>query len=143
MKIIANLAAIAVIVITSCTHDVKTPQNNNGNNSNSTSVTGNFIITKFTDDDAGEDKTADFNGYTFVFTADGKISALKNGVATPGSYTEKPSHEGEGAKLNINFSNAPLNELNKNWLINFISDEAIHLRDDNAPSGEVLEFTAQ
>ena len=30
------------------------------------------------------------------------------------AYTEKPSHEGEGAKLDINFSNRPLSELNKN-----------------------------
>src|SRR5256885_623305 len=145
MVIPKNLSfiSVAAIIITSCTHNTTTPKNNNGNSSNSTSVRGNFIITKFTDNNLSEDKTADFGGYTFVFTGDGKINALKNGVALPGSYTEKPSHEGEGAKLNIIFSNAPLNELNKNWQINLISDEAIHLTDDNASSNEVLEFTAQ
>ena len=134
---------VAAILISSCTHNVDTPQNNNNNSSNSTIITGTFIITKFTDENLSEDKTADFNGYTFAFTADGKINALKNGVALPGSYTEKPSHEGEGAKLNINFSDAPLNELNKSWQINLISNSAINLSDDDASSGEVLEFTTQ
>ncbi len=143
MKTTASLILIAVIIITSCTRNTTTPKNNNGNSSNSTSVTGNFIITKFTDNNLSENKTADFYGYTFVFTSDGKINALKNGVALTGSYTEKPSHEGEGAKLNIIFSNAPLNELNKNWQINLISDETIHLSDDDASSNEVLEFTVQ
>ena len=60
-----------------------------------------------------------------------------------GSYSEKPSHEGEGAKLTINFSDAPLNELNKSWQVNLISNNAIHLSDDDVASNEVLEFTAR
>jgi len=143
MKKIMSFISVAAIIITSCAHNTTTPKNNNGNSSNSTSVTGNFIITKFTDNNLSEDKTAEFDGYTFVFTGDGKINALKNGVTLPGSYTEKPSHEGEGAKLTISFSDAPLNELNKSWQINIISDSAIHLSDDNASSNEVVEFTAQ
>ena len=78
-----------------------------------------------------------------MFTDDGKISALRNNIASPGGYRVTPSHEGEGAKLNINFSDAPLNELNKNWQIDLISDNAIHLSDDDTSSGEVLEFTSQ
>ena len=134
--------AIAVIVFASCMKDSSSPQNN-GNNSNSTTITGEFIITKFTDNNPNEDKTASFSDYTFTFTADGKIVATKNGVAVQGSYSEKPSHEGEGAKLTINFSDAPLNELNKSWQVDLLSDNAIHLSDDDAASNEVLEFTAQ
>lgn len=142
MKRVTSLLAVVGIMITSCNHDVSTPQNNN-NSSNSTSITGNFIITKFTDDNLSENKTADFSGYTFLFTADGKINALINNIASPGSYKETPSHEGEGAILKINFSDAPLDELNKNWQIDVISNNAIHLSDDDASSGEILEFTAQ
>ena len=133
----------AAVLISSCAHNVDTPQNNNGNSNNSTTVTGNFIITKFSDRSLNEDKTTDFAGYTFIFNADGKISALKNNIALPGSYKETPSHEDEGAKLTINFSDAPLNELNKNWQIDLISNNAIHLSDDDASSSEVLEFTGQ
>lgn len=141
MKKVTSIFAV-LIIIASCNHDVSTPQNNN-NNSNSTSITGNFIITKFTDDNLSENKTADFSGYTFIFTADGEIKALINNIASPGNYKETPSHEGEGAKLKINFSDEPLDELNKNWQIDAITDNAIHLSDDDASSGEVLEFTAQ
>ncbi len=143
MKKIVNLIVIASVLIASCTRDVKTPAGSNNNSSNSTIVTGNFTVTKFSDQNTSEDKTSDFNGYTFIFNAEGKITAEKNGVTVQGSYLENPSHEGEGAKLTISFNDAPLNELTKNWLIILISDAAIHLSDDAASSGEILEFTAQ
>lgn len=142
MKKIMSFVLVAAILISSCTHNVDTSPNNNSNSNNSTAVKGNFTITKFTDRNLNEDKTADFNNYTFIFTADGKISALKNNIALPGNYKETPSHEGEGAKLTINFSDAPLDELNKNWQIDLISNNAIHLSDDDVSSNEVLEFTA-
>lgn len=144
MKKLTAFIAMAAMLFASCTRDVKSPASNNNNNiSNSTVVTGTFTITKFTDDHSAEDKTSYFSGYAFAFNTGGKIIAEKNGITVTGSYTEKPSHEGEGAKLTISFGDAPLNELNKNWLINLISDSAIHLSDDDASSGEVLEFTAQ
>ena len=128
------------ILFAACTKDNSIPQNNS---SNSTVITGDFTITKFTDRSSGENKVSDFNGYTFTFSADGKIMAEKNGVTSEGSYTEKPSHEGEGAKLTISFSGAPLNELNKSWQADLISNSAVHLSDDDASSGEVVEFTAK
>jgi hypothetical protein len=140
MKRILSVVAIASVLFAACTKENSVPQNNNNN---STVITGDFVITKFTDRGSSEDKTSDFSGYVFTFTADGKITALKNGISTQGSYTEKPSHEGEGAKLSISFSDAPLNELDKNWQIDLITDAAIHLSDDDASSGEVLEFTAE
>lgn len=112
-----------------------------GNNTNSTTVTGDFTITKFTDSNPNEDKAADFNGYTFTFSTNGTITAVKNNVSTTGSYNKKSSHEGEAAKLTINFNTAPLSDLNKNWQINLISDNAIMLSDDDN-AAEVLEFTA-
>lgn len=102
MKKIVNLIAIVSVLIASCTRDVKTTAENNNNNSNSTTVTGKFVVTKFTDENVSEDKISQFNGYTFLFNADGKIAAERNGVTAQGSYSEKPSYEGEGAKLTIN-----------------------------------------
>ena len=69
-------------------------------------------------------------------------SLWKNGVGETGTYTQKPSHEGEAAKLDIEFNSEPLEELNKNWQVDLISPDAIHLSDDGNAS-EVLQFTAE
>lgn len=143
MKKILSLLTIATILITSCTKNTSTPNNSsNNNNSNSTVITGNFTITKFTDSNPNDDNAADFSGYTFTFNADGTIAAVNSGVTTQGSYTEKPSHEGEAAKLTISFTNAPLSDLNKSWQVDTISDSQIFLSDDGNAS-EVLQFTAK
>ena len=62
MKKVLNVMAIAVIVFASCMKDSSSPQNN-GNNSNLTTITGDFVITKFTDNNPNEDKTANFSDY--------------------------------------------------------------------------------
>jgi hypothetical protein len=142
MKGIISITAIIAVLFSACTKDNNEPQTNSGNNSNSTRITGDFKVTKFTDGNPLEDKTADFDSYTFTFTADGQVTALKNSVEAKGSYIEQPFHEGEGAKLSISFSDAPLIELSKKWQIDLISNSAIHLSDDHN-SGEMLEFTAK
>jgi PBP1b-binding outer membrane lipoprotein LpoB len=140
MKKIVSLLTLTAVLIASCTKSTNTPDDNN-NNINSSIVTGDFTITKFTDSDPDEDNAANFSSYVFTFSADGNIAAVKNGVTRQGSYTKKPSHEGEAAKLTISFSDAPLNELNKSWQIDVISDSQVHLSDDGNAS-EVLHFTA-
>ena len=141
MKKILRLACIATIFITSCTRNVSTPSGSN-NNSNGTTVTGNFSITQFTDNNASEDKTADFAGYSFQFTADGKIIAIKGSIRVEGTYVQRASHENEGAKLDISFGSDDLKALNKNWLIVKITDSEIDLKDDDATSNEALQFSA-
>ena len=138
MKKLINVIAIATLLFTACTKNATTPDNNS-----STVVTGSFTITKLTDRNTNEDKTANFSGYTFTFSDNGKITALKNNASSSGTYTKKPAHEGEAAKLIISFNDAPLNELNKSWQIDLISDTSIHLSDDDVSSNEVLEFTAE
>ena len=145
MKKFLSLVSISTFLfLASCTRQVSTPSTNNtgGNNSNSTTVSGDFSITKFTDNNPFEDKTSDYAGFTFHFTEDGKVIAAKGGITEQGSYTEKPSHEGEGAKLTLSFSTQPLSSLNKSWLIETITDSNINLKDDDAASNEVLQFSA-
>ena len=142
MKKLLSIAALAVFAV-SCTRQVSTPSSNdNGNSINSTTVTGNFSITKFTDNSSMDDHTTDFAGYSFQFTNDGKIVATKGSFREEGSYSEKPSHEGEGAKLTISFSSDALKEISKSWLIVTITDSEIDLRDDDPSSNEVLQFSA-
>lgn len=142
MKRIINLIAVASIAVVSCTKSANTPANSN-NNSNTAAITGSYIITKFTDAGSGsDDESTNFDGYVFTFTADGKINAVKGGVTTQGTYTQKPAHEGEAAKLTISFSDAFLSELNKKWQEDLVSESAIHLSDDDN-AAEVLQFSAK
>ncbi|HEX5155435.1 MAG TPA: hypothetical protein VFW07_28530 [Parafilimonas sp.] len=138
MKKLLSLIAATSILIASCTKSADNPQNSN--NDISTVVSKEFIVTKLTDNST--DKSSLFSGYTFIFNADGTISAVKNNVTEQGSYTQKPSHEGEAAKLTITFGNAPLSELNKQWQVNSISGSSIRLSDDGN-AGEVLQFAAK
>src|SRR4051812_16734932 len=119
MKKILSLFTIVVVVITSCTKEEKTPKTNNGTNSITSSVvTGNFIITKFTDTNSSDDRTTDFSGYSFTFNDNGSITVDHNGVISTGSYTEKPAHEGEAAELLLSFNDPNLVKLSKKWAIN-------------------------
>ena len=140
MKKLLSLVATASILIESCTKSVNDTQSNN--NDISTVVSKEFVVTKLTDNSSSTDKSSLFSGYTFTFNSDGTVSATNNSVTEQGSYTQKPSHEGEAAKLTINFINAPLSELNKQWQVNSISGSSIHLSDDGNAS-EVLQFAAK
>ena len=140
MKKLFSLITAIVVLIASCTKSVNNLQNNNNNIS--TVVSKEFVVTKLTDNSSSTNNSSLFSGYTFTFNADGTISATKNSVTEQGSYTQKPSHEGEAAKLTINFSDAPLNELNKQWQVNSITNSSIHLSDDGNTS-EVLQFAAK
>ena len=48
--------------------------------------------------------------------------------------------KGRNVSLQITFQ--PLNALNKNWLVETITDTNINMRDDDASSNEVLQFSA-
>lgn len=141
MKKILSLITVAALLIASCHKDVQGMDDNNGNG-DATITPGDYIITKFTDASSGGNQASMFSGYTFTFNNDGIVIAEKNGVSETGTYTQKPSHEGEAAKLDLEFNNAPLEELSKNWQVDIISSNAIHLSDDGN-ANEVLQFTAE
>ena len=131
-----NLLIIVAVFTASCTREIEVNQNNLINNT--TSVTGNFILTKYTGNNEGG---IELTGYVFSFSVDGKITVVKNNQTSIGTYTETYYYNGNPEKLGLYFSNKPLSFLNRSWYINFISDAAIHLTDTS--SGDMLEFTAQ
>jgi hypothetical protein len=139
VKNIIKLLIVSALLTASCTREIEITQNNTINNS--TSVTGNFILTKFTNKNSGDDNAAEYNGYLFSFSVDGKITVAKNNQTALGTYTETYSYDGNPEKLGLYFSNKPLSYLNKSWQVSFISDDAIHLTD--VSTGEILEFTAK
>jgi len=139
VKNIIKLLIVCAVLTPSCTREIKVTPNNTINNS--TTVTGSFILTKFTNKNSGDDSAAQYNGYLFSFNVDGKIAVVKNNQTALGTYTETYSYNGNPEKLGLYFSNKPLSYLNKSWQINLISDDAINLTD--VSTGEILEFTAK
>lgn len=89
-----------------------------------------------------EDKTSDFNGYTFTFSSTAVASAVKGSVTTNGSW----SITNNSSRFNIDFgaksdANKPLGELTDDWRIISVTSTRIQLADDNTSSAEVLTFT--
>ena len=103
-------------------------------------IQGDWVVSSFTE--PGENKTSDFNGYSFTFQPDGKLLAISGGVTKEGTWSENKS----SGKLIINLgpkdnTNKPLGELTDDWRITAKSDTNISLTDDNATKNEVLVFS--
>jgi len=79
------IATLSVLVMACDSSDDSNDDNNNNNSSNSADLTseimgqGDWQITRF--EDSGVDETNNFNGYTFVFNADGTVVS-SNGTQT-------------------------------------------------------------
>lgn len=98
-------------------------------------VDGVWYVTYFFDD---YDETSDFNGYAFTFNADGTAIA-DNGTQTSGSWS---TYNDSGVeKLDLNFGiMEPLEELQDDWEIIFVSSDEIQLRDVSG-DGSVDQLT--
>ncbi len=86
----------------------------------------------------GEDKTAEFNPYLFVFAANGVVTASLNGQANSGTYL---LFQDDGqTELLMNFPNTPaLFELNDDWYKVSSANGTLRFND----SGDILEFQPQ
>jgi hypothetical protein len=105
-----------------------------------TITSGSWRITLFID--SGNDETADFNGYNFVFESNGNLAAVKNTVTQNGTW----SYHQSSSKLIIDLgpkdnTNKPLGELTDDWKIISRTNTEIKLTDDNPASNEFLTFT--
>ena len=123
-----------IIFITACDHGANTTTT-----TSQVVASGSWKISLFTD--SGNDETADFNGYNFVFNIDGTLSAIKNGITQAGSWIVNESSK----KFNINLgpkdnSNQPLGELTDDWLILSRTNTEIRLTDNNPSRNEFLTF---
>jgi hypothetical protein len=99
---------------------------------NTTLESGSWKVVLFSH--KGQDKTANYAGYNFSFSG-GTVIAVKTGVATA-SGSWKASYENNFTKLTLNFSIAPLNELNEQWNVTGVGGIVINLSNRNS-SGEV------
>ena len=124
MNKVLRVIIISGALIISCKHDILAKRNS----ITSTVITGDFMVAVFYN--GLEDRTSDFAGFDFTFNIDGTITAVNNNETFTGSYTEKPAEKNKNARLKIEFADEPLEELNKNWQVDVLSDSAIHLSDD-------------
>jgi len=131
MKLKFSTALIGLIILAaSCSKSLD-------NNTSDIAASGTWRVTLFTN--SGTDETADFTGYTFTFSSNGTVAALKSGITQNGTW----SVDNSSGKFIINLgpkdnSNKPLGELTDDWKIISSSNSEIKLKDDS--NNELLTF---
>lgn len=129
MKQLLCLSAIAFLALSAC--------KKSSNNTLPLTLGGStWVVSYFWDKD--KDETSDFAGYTFLFNADGTLTASLPGHADrTGTWTLSDSD----TKLTLKIAGTEaLDELNEDWQVLEFSDTLIKLQDDNDTHEEVLHF---
>ena len=99
---------------------------------------GNYAVSLYINDT--DTSTVKFTGYTFTFSANGKLTA-KVGKAT---YTGKWEVKAKGTQLKLDIDGTPaLHEINKDWNEVKLTTTIINLNHDEhgMPNRNVLNFT--
>jgi hypothetical protein len=87
---------------------------------------GTWKVTKFIED--GNDKTSDFNDYSFFFKSKTEVDASHNGMTHAGTW--KTFKDDNVYKFELSFSNAALlDEISDDWDIMLFTDKKIELKD--------------
>lgn len=91
--------------------------------------------------DTDHDETSSYNGFNFTFISNGTINVIKNASASNGTWSTYMS-SGQN-KLNLNFDNSNLIELQEDWIITEYTPTTIHLKHLSGGGGEThsLYFT--
>lgn len=143
VRTIINFFFICLVNIQfiACQKDVSKPSD--ALSATATNIAGAFTINSFV---TTADQTAIFNGFTITFNENGAI------VATRGSDTFNGTwmfDDGNNTEIKINFSNAPLNQLNKGWHIANLTEDHLLLthdgknedaNDDHSSDNSSIEF---
>lgn len=91
-------------------------------------------------DNATEDNTCIFEGYSFSFDPSGKVTASKNGISAEGSWLE--DNISKKISLSFNSADAALLQLNNHWNIENISEKGITFENKTDNSSEKLFITS-
>jgi hypothetical protein len=92
---------------------------------------GSWRISYFWDQ---QDKTSGYTSYYFMFLNGGTLMAHGSSTTLTGTWSQT------GSRININFTNAPLNELNGDWLKTEFMGTSIKLKDDSPSQDDQLYF---
>ena len=80
------------------------------------------------------DKTSTYNGYYFMFQSDGSIMAHSTTTMYTGTWSQT------NTRITINFTNAPANDLNGDWLKTEFTSNSVKLKDDSPSQDDQLHF---
>ena len=86
------------------------------------------------------DNTCIFEGYSFNFNNDGKVTASKDGTTIKGHWLE--DNIAKTITITFNNSNTVLNELNDYWNITAVSDKGISFEKISNKDTEKFYITA-
>ena len=142
MKTTLNLFILALAIsLASCSKSTDdNPSNSSG--SKTEQVSGNWTVTYYFD--SGKDETHDFSGYSFDFATSGVLTATSGSASYSGSWSigDKSSDDDSSSnKLVINITgNKAMEDLEDDWLIVKLTENELHLKDDNPESAEELKF---
>jgi len=129
------MLAFMIFLVSSCSKEESgTPNENSMISAKLTPITpGTYVIKKFID--SGDDETAQFNGYKFMFKANGNLGVKFNGQTFAGSWD---LNSGE-TMLTINISGTPaLEDLDDDdWEVIGISSTTIKVQ---APGPDMITF---
>ncbi len=90
--------------------------------------------------DSGNDETSDFIGYSFVFSANGTLTATRNDISKTGTWMKDNASNKLIIDLGLDIdTNRPLGELTDDWKITTFASSEISLVDDSSPD-EMLVF---
>jgi len=136
-----TLLLAAVLFLVSCSKSPVDPVVNplvfSADSVTASLTTGTWMISSFTQ--KTEDKTSKFDGFTFIFSADGSVTATISGTETKGTwhFTPAVTYYGSTSKsavaLNLGAA-TPLSQLTKTW--NFVSATSTLLKVDSPELAE-------
>lgn len=135
-KLVAMALALLLFAsIISCSTDNQTMNTND--------IPGLWTIHFFMDD--GQNKTSNYAGYTFNFVNNGSLTATKQSVATPGTWSKFTDSGREKLELHWMGGGIPvvLLEIEEDWIIKSNSNNLMVLADTSGSSGKVKELHLQ
>jgi hypothetical protein len=147
-SLLIALTAIIIFMLSSCTKEKVTapaPQQSSLTSDDALQVgeivaetvtPGTYTVLRFID--TGDDETAQFNGYTFQFQADGDLIARRNGQVFNGRWR---LNSAETRMTIIISGTAALNDLDDdNWRVNRLTNQRISL---SKPGPDRVVFVMQ
>jgi hypothetical protein len=82
---------------------------------------------------AGQNKTAQYSSYRFIFNGNGTVSCEQAGVNYTGSWSMiKDVNRNDVLLMQMNSSQPDLSELNVHWTVNSISNSLVDMKDDSS-----------
>ena len=129
------LAAVALTSIISCSTNDQTMNTND--------IPGLYVVHFFKND--GVDQTSNYNGYTFNFATNGSLTATKQSVATPGTWSKFTDSGRDKLQITWMGGGVPtvLLEIEEDWIIKSNSSGLLVLADTSGSSGKVKELHMQ